>query len=71
MIPYEYLNDELNIFYIGSNDLQHYLGDKNITWIHGHNHTPGDKLLGDTRVISNPYGYHKATPYNNELIVEV
>lgn len=27
-------------------------------WIHGHIHTPVDYMVGETRVVSNPRGYH-------------
>ena len=26
-------------------------------WVYGHTHLPGDMMLGETRVVANPYGY--------------
>ena len=65
-------DDPTNIFYVGSYDIHNYLGDKDITWIHGHSHEPYDFKLGETRVLRNPYGYYSdCTMYNEKLVIEV
>lgn len=39
-------------------ELEHLiLSKKPKLWIHGHSHVPVDYMLGQTRIISNPYGY--------------
>lgn len=43
-------------------------------WIHGHTHDSCDYVLGDTRVVCNPFGYHGSqvnVKYNPRLFVEV
>lgn len=72
VVSHENINDDTNIFYVGSYDLFNYIGSKNIIWIHGHSHEPIDKMLGETRVIRNPYGYDSiSTQYRENLIIEV
>ncbi|MFA5750141.1 MAG: metallophosphoesterase [Candidatus Shapirobacteria bacterium] len=42
-------------------------------WVHGHVHTAVDYLVGDTRVISNPYGYpqQRAVGYRGDLLLDL
>lgn len=46
-------------------------------WTHGHTHHTSDYVVGETRVVCNPRGYHQSygfsedTGWNPELIVEV
>ena len=43
-------------------------------WIHGHMHKPADYMIGDTRVISNPCGYHGYEPQTKDfkfVVIEV
>jgi predicted phosphodiesterase len=43
-------------------------------WIHGHTHDSKDYVSNGTRVICNPYGYHKQevnSEFNRQLIVEI
>jgi len=48
--------DLLNHFFVG--DVEHLiLARKPKLWIHGHTHDSCDYMLGDTRVVCNPFGY--------------
>lgn len=48
-------------------------------WTHGHTHTPFDYIIGETRVVCNPRGYHddsgrgwgEETGWNPDMIVEI
>jgi len=42
-------------------------------WIHGHVHSSFDYMIGQCRVVCNPYGYHteNASGFNHSLIIEV
>ena len=41
-------------------------------WLHGHIHDPCEYEVGDTKVISNPFGYpDENNGYNPELLIEV
>ena len=51
-----YKNDPLNSAYYS--DLSNEILDSKINyWVHGHMHHTNDYMLGNTRVLSNPYGY--------------
>lgn len=41
-------------------------------WVHGHNHTSFDYIVGNTRVLCNPVGYvfQKNKDFDQELVVE-
>jgi Icc-related predicted phosphoesterase len=42
-------------------------------WLHGHTHSPCDYMMGNTRVVCNPYGYpaeRGVTPYP-QVVIEV
>jgi len=46
----------MNRFYV--NNVEPLIEDrKPALWIHGHSHTSLDMVIGDTRVVRNPYGY--------------
>lgn len=41
-------------------------------WTHGHMHNACDYMIGNTRVVCNPYGYPgQTTGYNEYLVIEV
>lgn len=42
-------------------------------WIHGHSHYPVDYMLGDTRIVSNPRGYHglQESVFEDRLVIEL
>lgn len=41
-------------------------------WTHGHMHNNFDYMVGDTRVVCNPKGYHNENPeFNEALILEI
>jgi len=57
-------------------DLEEFILEKKPKlWIHGHMHNSSDYMIGDTRVICNPFGYpneHRyGKKYNPKLVVEV
>lgn len=42
-----------------ANDLGNWIADMtDTTWMFGHTHSSVDKMLGDTRILANPYGYY-------------
>ncbi len=54
-------------FRAGDNLLNHYFANdlggeiaelENVTWLFGHTHDSCDFMLGNTRMVCNPYGYH-------------
>jgi len=50
------------------------LDNKPACWIHGHSHDFNDYMLGETRIVSNPYGYQGYEPVltrNLSFCVEV
>ena len=52
-----YAGDALNSCY--ATDLNHWILDKDIkAWCHGHLHNSSDYMIGETRVLCNPRGYH-------------
>jgi Icc-related predicted phosphoesterase len=45
-----------------------------VLWTHGHMHDSVDYVIGDTRVVANPRGYHgqEVNPlYNDQLVIEI
>lgn len=69
----EYVNSELNGAYVSKLE-ELILEKKPKLWVHGHIHRSVDYMVGDTRVISNPFGYwgHDVNPdYNPTLVLEV
>lgn len=55
-VPKLFKNSPLNIFFMTELETL-ILERKPKLWIHGHSHVPVDYMLGQTRIISNPYGY--------------
>jgi predicted phosphohydrolase len=53
----EYYGQTLNAAY--ATDLDQFIEDREIsTWLHGHMHNSSDYMIGGTRVVCNPRGYH-------------
>lgn len=66
----EYQGPDLLNYYF-ANDYGDYISTlKDTTWMFGHSHTKTDIMLGDTRLVANPYGYNKNNDYK-ECIIEV
>lgn len=41
-------------------------------WIHGHTHSPVDLMIGETRVVANPFGYpSEKTMFNEYFTIEI
>lgn len=56
-IPSYYTNNPINAAY--ASDLSEFILDNSIdVWVHGHIHEAVDYMVGDTRVVTNPRGYH-------------
>lgn len=53
----KYRDSNLNGAYVGEMDdvIREY---RPSVWVHGHSHDPVDIMIGETRVVSNPFGYH-------------
>lgn len=72
-IPEEFRQEVLSAAYASSlDDLVAASGAA--LWVHGHFHTPADYCIGNTRVLSNPRGYHPRQAGNGfveDLVVEV
>lgn len=68
-----YAGDMLNAAF--ASNLDDWIATKDIAlWIHGHAHNSSDYILHDTRVICNPYGYHRTETnrkFKLDLVVEV
>jgi Icc-related predicted phosphoesterase len=68
-----YVGDLLNhAFYTELSTLM--LDHEPLLWVHGHTHDSCDYILGETRVVCNPLGYHAVQlnkKFNPHLIVEV
>ena len=58
-----------------ASDLEQFILDHKIDlWAHGHVHDSVDYMVGNTRIVSNPYGYERHEQnreFNPEFIVEV
>jgi len=65
-----YQNNDLNRFYVchmeGTIEAK-----KPALWCHGHSHASNDYTLGNTRIISNPFGYlgHDLNPSFDEALI--
>ena len=60
-IAEKFRGSELNRFYVC--DMSNVILDKKpALWLHGHTHESCDYLVGDTRIICNPYGYANEAP---------
>lgn len=67
----EYKNSFLNRFFV-TDQSNLILDRKPKIWIHGHTHSCFDYVLGDTRVICNPFGYPSENKsFNPSLIIDV
>lgn len=52
-----------------ANNLGHWIQDlEDTTWLFGHTHDNVDIVIGETRVIANPYGYNRNEHYIERLI---
>lgn len=76
-VPREY-REEFTVNSAYATDLGEFILDrpKIGLWIHGHMHDPVDYMIGSTRVVSNPRGYHgiesrASTWTGSELVVEI
>jgi len=60
-------NSDLNRFYVCPMDAT-IAAQKPALWCHGHSHASSNYMLGQTRVVSNPFGYvgHDLNPAFNE-----
>lgn len=56
-VPEKFKGNPENHFYVC--DVSYKIKDFPKIWIHGHTHASNDYMLGRTRVVSNPYGYHE------------
>ena len=58
-----------------ASNLDHFIETRKIdVWIHGHIHESRDYMIGDTRIVSNPYGYESNTINPNfkpDFVIEV
>jgi Icc-related predicted phosphoesterase len=65
------LRSALNIFYVcDMTDL--ILNKQPKLWCHGHSHQHQDIVIGNTRVVRNPFGYpSESSGYNDKFIIEV
>lgn len=65
--------DVLNSYY--ANSLDEWIAEMHDTiWVHGHTHESMDYVLGGTRVVCNPYGYHDYATnsnYSSNKVIEV
>lgn len=69
----EWKGSQLNRFFVCEIDKLIFEEEPKI-WQYGHTHTSGDFILGGTRMICNPYGYHRYDinkQFNENLIIEI
>lgn len=74
-----HLGEATNCFYV--NSLDDMIRETSpALWVHGHTHSPQDYMIGETRIVCNPYGYqmidpadvrHLNTDFVKDLVVEV
>ncbi len=69
----KFLGSPLNRYFV--HDLEWLIRDRQPKlWIHGHTHETVDTLVGDTRIVANPFGYlgHETqSGFNDRLVVEL
>jgi hypothetical protein len=67
-----YRGSDLNRFFLSNMEwaIRKY---KPKLWVHGHTHSSMDYVLGETRILCNPYGYHheKNPEYQKDLVIEL
>lgn len=65
-----YVGSDLNRFYVCHMDAT-IAAQKPALWCHGHSHASSDYRIGETRVVSNPFGYvgHDLNPAFKESLV--
>lgn len=64
----QFIGDILNPYFC--NDLDEVIKKSNKKiWIHGHIHSQWDYMIGDCRVLANPWGYPNEVPYKLEIKV--
>lgn len=55
-IDARFFGDPINAFFVS--DMRDLIADRRpALWIHGHTHLSQDYVLGETRIVCNPYGY--------------
>jgi len=66
----QYANSELNPYFI--EDMERYMTGIDL-WLFGHTHTSFNFFIGDTRLVSNPYGYgdENSKEFIDKLIIGV
>ena len=57
-VPERYRGDPMNAFFLHDVEEKVIRRRKPKLWIHGHTHDSCDYVIGETRVVCNPYGYH-------------
>lgn len=72
-VPARFSGDLLNYAFFTElgNEIAHKGPD---IWVHGHTHDSKDYMIGETRIICNPFGYHaqcENKEYNPTLILEL
>lgn len=67
----KYAGQLINDYFV--NNLDEFVMDCGVpVWIHGHCHDPFDYVIGNTRVICNPYGYMtERSVHNPNLVIDV
>ena len=69
----KYRNSPLNCCY--ASNLDNLVGySEAVLWCHGHMHDSCDYMLGDTRIICNPHGYHEVEhnmAFDGSMVVEI
>lgn len=69
----KYLGDPRNAFYV-TNLPALIAAARPAVWIHGRAHTHFDKLLGDTRIVRNPFGYldlGEQSGYKKDMFIDL
>ena len=68
----KYAGSAINRFFVGGNFDQLIADSKILVWISGHSHDPVDYIIGDTRIVSNPFGYiFEVDPYWHVKVIDI